>query len=407
MVEQTEFDWATEPKAVPEALKKLKPEQNVVSVICRDARRGSPLTHEATAQEHIAEIESLMSRQAMGRYTIAEIAKILAQENNLDEMKLLPRLQEAAKDKKLAVTDPDTGGTPTAPNAQILIFNQWVHPEAVNALLDLWGVDYQFDWPRPWHSSATESVLGNVQSSGTLVTTVLPKFTMPARPSEVPQWLRDLSPDAGVHFFNDVGGRSREVKPAEGRGVIEMIEEVMARQATDFFTLNEAAQVLADGRPNLKALGMKELMLQAWKDGKLTIRDPSHNGPVSNARSISPSTDLVSVNDINAWLTSDGMEYQFPQAAQPLIGSQSGNANQNPWLIADPKDPAAKYDWYISARYFARQLVKADSTLLTKKDVLASKVVTSLSSTGFKKRGGAKNFDPATVKKAFTRVNLS
>jgi hypothetical protein len=159
------FDWITEPQAVPAALKKLKPDQVVVCIICRDKRRGSHLTHEATAQEHIAEIESLMSRQAMGRYTIAEIAKILAQENNLDEMKLLPRLQEATNDKKLAVTDPDTGGTPIAPNAQILIFNQWVHPKAVNALLASWDVNYQFGWPRPWHLQAAESALGNVQSS--------------------------------------------------------------------------------------------------------------------------------------------------------------------------------------------------------------------------------------------------
>jgi hypothetical protein len=251
------------------------------------------------------------------------------------------------------------------------------------------------------YSVESEMALGGVR-----MTSDLPTFNMPARPTDVPQWLRDLPPDSGVQYINNVGGRNMH-GPVEAKAVIEIVENVVARQATNFFTLNEAAQVLADSRPNLKALSMKDLMLKAWKDGKLPIREPGHNGPVSNARSISPSTDLVSVNDINAWLTSDGMEYQFPQAAQPLIGSQSGNANQNPWLIADPKDPAAKYDWYISARYFARQLVKADSTLLTKKDVLASKVVTSLSSTGFKKRGGAKNFDPATVKKAFTRVNLS
>jgi hypothetical protein len=159
------FDWITEPQAVPEALKKLKPEQNVVSVICRDARRGSPLTHEATAQEHIAEIESLMSRQAMGRYTVAEIAKILAQENNLDEMKLLISLREAASDKKLVLSDPDTGGTPLAPNAQILLWNHWVSPQAVNALLASWKVTYQLEWPRPWRLPATENALSNVQSS--------------------------------------------------------------------------------------------------------------------------------------------------------------------------------------------------------------------------------------------------
>lgn len=150
MTELPTFDWITEPQEVPEALKKLEPGQDVVCVICRDPRRRSHLTHEATAQEHIAEIESLMSRQAMGRYTIAEVATILAKENHLDEMKLLARLKETANDKKLAVTDPDTGGTPIAPNAQPLVFSHWVSPDSVNALLKEWGVCYRFAWPRPW-----------------------------------------------------------------------------------------------------------------------------------------------------------------------------------------------------------------------------------------------------------------
>jgi hypothetical protein len=159
------FDWITEPQEVPAALKKLKPEQDVVCLICSDKRRRSPLTNECTARELIAEIEGVISRQAMGRYTIAEIAKILAQENNLDEMKLLPRLQEAANDKKLAVSDPETGGTPLAPNAQILLWNHWVSPQAVNALLASWEVTYQLEWPRPWRLPATENALSNVQSS--------------------------------------------------------------------------------------------------------------------------------------------------------------------------------------------------------------------------------------------------
>lgn len=165
MAELPTFDWMTEPQAVPVALKKLKPEQNVVCEISRDARRRSPLTNETTAQELISEIESLISRQAMGRYTIAEITTILAKENELDEMKLLMRLQEAANDKKLPVSDPDTGGTPIAPNAQALIFSHWVSPDAVNRLLASWEVNYQFDWPRPWCLPTTDSELGNVQSS--------------------------------------------------------------------------------------------------------------------------------------------------------------------------------------------------------------------------------------------------
>jgi len=57
----------------------------------------------------------------------------------------------------------------------------------------------------------------------------------------------------------------------------------------------------------------------------------------------------------------------------------------SPWLIKNPNDPKPKQPWYISARYFARQLVKKDSTLLTKRTLLAQKVVTSLNKVGIKK----------------------
>jgi hypothetical protein len=158
------------------------------------------------------------------------------------------------------------------------------------------------------YSVESEMALGGVR-----MTSDLPTFNMPARPTDVPQWLRDLPPDSGVQYINNVGGRNMH-GPVEAKAVIEIVEDVVARQATNFFTLNEAAQVLADSRPNLKALSMKDLMLKAWKDGKLPIRDPSHNGPVSDKRSICTISDLVNVADIDAWLTSDRMGYQFPPA---------------------------------------------------------------------------------------------
>lgn len=77
-----------------------------------------------------------------------------------------------------------------------------------------------------------------------------------------------------------------------------------------------------------------------------------------------------------------------------------------PWLVPDPNDPTPNQPWYIPARYFARQLVKEDSTLLTKRDLLAQKVAQSLTNAGFYKRGGEKPLDSGTVKKAFSKVCL-
>ena len=80
--------------------------------------------------------------------------------------------------------------------------------------------------------------------------------------------------------------------------------------------------------------------------------------------------------------------------------------DKKPWLVVDPTDPIAPHHWYTPARYFARQLVLSDSTLLIKKLVLADKVSRSLASAGIYKRGGKKPHDAATVLKAFANVTL-
>ncbi len=78
----------------------------------------------------------------------------------------------------------------------------------------------------------------------------------------------------------------------------------------------------------------------------------------------------------------------------------------NPWDTLDPRDPDPKQPWYTPARYFSRQLVRDDPTLLTKRDILVAKVVQSLTNAGIKKRGGINPFSPGTIKKALSNVSL-
>ncbi|NMM06018.1 hypothetical protein [Polaromonas sp.] len=82
------------------------------------------------------------------------------------------------------------------------------------------------------------------------------------------------------------------------------------------------------------------------------------------------------------------------------------DASQDPWLVADARDPPAEYPWYTPARYFARQLVRYDSTLLIKKLKLADKVSKSLFNAGIYKRGGIKPLLAETILKAFVNVPL-
>lgn len=80
--------------------------------------------------------------------------------------------------------------------------------------------------------------------------------------------------------------------------------------------------------------------------------------------------------------------------------------NPSPWLIAELNDPKPEQTWYTPARYFARQLVIGDTTLLVKRKLLSEKVAQSLSSAGIKKRGDKLPIAAATVLKALANVSL-
>lgn len=99
-----------------------------------------------------------------------------------------------------------------------------------------------------------------------------------------------------------------------------------------------------------------------------------------------------------------GMQPAPAQNAAPAPVVAASDTKQ--WLQADPRDPAPAQHWYTPARYFARQLVVSDSTLLIKKLVLADKVSKSLANVGIYKRGDKKPLDAATVQKAFVKVQL-
>jgi hypothetical protein len=94
------------------------------------------------------------------------------------------------------------------------------------------------------------------------------------------------------------------------------------------------------------------------------------------------------------------------ESAIPIHQSKVESKNEMPWLNIDSRDPTPGMDWYTPARYFARQLVIEDSTLLLKRLLLAQKVADSLKATGFLKRGNKKALNKSTVLKAFVNVTL-
>jgi hypothetical protein len=90
------------------------------------------------------------------------------------------------------------------------------------------------------------------------------------------------------------------------------------------------------------------------------------------------------------------------------VSSASGDVK--PWLVLDQRDPlidpTKDQAWYTPARFFARQWVIEQPTLLAKRNILADKVSDSLFKVGIRKRGGKKKFECGTVLKALSMVIL-
>lgn len=78
----------------------------------------------------------------------------------------------------------------------------------------------------------------------------------------------------------------------------------------------------------------------------------------------------------------------------------------NPWSIVNPEDPVPEQQWYTPARYFARQLVRDDSTLLIKRKILAKKTSDTLFKAKIFGRKKNKALDAGTILKAFNKVSL-
>ena len=124
-----------------------------------------------------------------------------------------------------------------------------------------------------------------------------------------------------------------------------------------------------------------------------------------------------------------GEEVELPEFPNGVIGFRSkplnalidGNANSKsespapdvnggdvgkPWLTHNPNDPIPKLAWYTPARYFAREFIKEDVTLLTNRHRLTHKIAETLPRVNVYKRGGKIPLDAETIKKALTNINF-
>jgi hypothetical protein len=114
----------------------------------------------------------------------------------------------------------------------------------------------------------------------------------------------------------------------------------------------------------------------------------------------------VKISDVKLIVKHSELMCLLGSSCESKIKVELSEKEFKPWLHAEPEDPIPEQLWYVLARYFARKLVIDDSTLLTKRDLLANKVAHSLSNAGIMKRGGKKPLNPTSILKAFSNVTL-
>lgn len=141
-----------------------------------------------------------------------------------------------------------------------------------------------------------------------------PQFTTPARPLEVPPLLRMLPADTAILTHANFGSSSGTATARAGE-YVEYLEVIMRRQAEGVFTVSEAAQVLVDERPGAQVRTMLSKMHQAYRDGKLIVRDAGDMLPKRVADTFRDYIDVVTVADVDAWLDAEGAGYRFPPAS--------------------------------------------------------------------------------------------
>ena len=140
-----------------------------------------------------------------------------------------------------------------------------------------------------------------------------PHFITSARPMEVPPELLALQADVRITYEDNIW-RQRGRGACRAGDYRAEIEATIARQAQGYFTLNEAAQVLADSRPELDPAKTVERFRLAHSKGALPIHQGVSRFPLEVGETIRDFWDLLEATELDAWLrVSAG--YGFPPAA--------------------------------------------------------------------------------------------
>ncbi len=156
----------------------------------------------------------------------------------------------------------------------------------------------------------------------------MPHFVTSARPLEVPAALLALPDDARVSYEHNIA-RQRGSGITNAADYRESIRDAMARQAEGHFTLNEAAQVLADSRPGLDPMETVKRFRLAHSKGKLPIHQGGSRFPLEVGETVRDFWDTVEVSELDAWLRAS-VGYGFPVALAVTPSAAPASAIETP-----------------------------------------------------------------------------
>jgi hypothetical protein len=165
----------------------------------------------------------------------------------------------------------------------------------------------------------------------------VPHFVMEVRPSSVPPALLRL-PDKAHVTYESWSKRWQGRSVAEAHQLREQIMETMTRQREGYFTLDEAAHIIAGSNPAVDPAHAVKRFLSAHQKGHLTIHQGGTRFPRDVNEAASDFHDVLEVGALDRWLresTGSGFPaYSPPEAAPPEAARDRGRSLQRRELIS-------------------------------------------------------------------------
>ena len=143
-----------------------------------------------------------------------------------------------------------------------------------------------------------------------------PRFSIPVRPTSVPEALLALNRDTKVWYEHGTSCGISGSGLANAGSIVQEYEERIGRQGRDQFHPDEAAHLVAEAQ-RFQSRAFRKSMEKAFRSGVLRVRAPDTEAPRDSLDAWRPASDIVTVGDLNAWLEDEGMSYRFPAGEVP------------------------------------------------------------------------------------------